>query len=141
MGDANCAKCREFAKYFWFAQIREIRVQSGALSVSIRVHRWLKVRSQLHRSGLAKLFVEHHGGDDEADGGNDLADASLRDALRVVRAEEIPGQRAHGHHERFRPINQSREDEIDWRDLMDERAEDGLDAIHLMNVGESQIAE
>src|SRR2546429_3406507 len=53
---------------------------------------------------LPKLFVEHNGGNDEADGGDDPADTPLRDALGVVGAEEITRHGAGGHHERFWPV-------------------------------------
>src|SRR5947207_9179991 len=88
------------------------------------------------RSGIAvlsKLFVEHHRGDDETDGGDDLPDALLWDALRKMRTQKITGQRAGGHYKRFRPVDQSGEDEIDRRHLVDERTEDGLEAVNFVN--------
>src|SRR6266404_1275950 len=89
----------------------------------------------------AKLPAKHDRGDDETDAGDDLADAPLGDALRVVCAEEITGHRAQGYRQGFGPINQAGENEIDAGDLVDSRAENRLERVHLVNIGQAQVAE
>src|SRR5438552_9092273 len=92
-------------------------------------------------ASIENLPVEHRRGHDEADAGDDLADAWLWDALRIVRPEKISGHRSQRHYQRFRPVDQSGEDEINRRDLIDERTEDGLDGVHLVNVGETETTQ
>src|SRR6266516_5780027 len=55
--------------------------------------------------------------------------------------EEISCHRAGGHHERFRPVDQSGEYEIDGCDLIDDRTEDSFHRIHLVDVGQSKTTE
>jgi len=56
-------------------------------------------------------------------------------------SDEIAGQRADGHHAGFWPVDESREDEIDGGDEIDERTEDGLQRVHLVDVRQSKKSE
>src|SRR5262245_3901142 len=90
---------------------------------------------------LPKLLVEHHRRDHEANTGDDLAHAWLGDALGVMGAEKISGDSPGGHHERFRPVDQSGEYEIRRRNLIDDRTEDRFHRIHLVDVVQSKATE
>ena len=53
----------------------------------------------------------------------------------------VTRQRTQGHHAPFPPVNQSSEDEPSRRNKINQRAEDGLERVHLVNVAQPHDSE
>ena len=70
--------------------------------------------------------------------GNQLPHAVLGNALGEMRAGEITGQRASRHDRSLRPIDEPGRDEPGGGHDVDQRAQHGLERIHLVDVGEAR---
>ncbi len=75
-------------------------------------------------------------GNDQSHRGNDLPDARLRNLQRVMGADKVTTERTHRHYPGFRPVDDAGIDEPDGSDDVDQRTEDVLHRIHLVDVRE-----